>query len=675
MSSIVATPVYFPHQHQDPRLCCSHPMSYNTPSSTGRKRKAEDEEPQADDRMSTSPSPSLHQRPLPAQRITKRLRPGTTGRPLPLSRLLETLDTDSLRTVLETICQRHPGLGAEIEQTAPRPSVPSALAVLKHYEAALQAAFPFGGNQTSDYAYNRVRPALTNLIEALTDFTPHFLPPNEPQATQSLSFLDGATDLIHRLPNWSTFQHRLHKQNAYEEISKAWTLVIQEAAKRAGGIHIQYGGWDQKLTKHNQQSGGKLQEAMDEMSKHLGWMGGPSTPQQHGGRGDDLRSVRQELLSGTYGSNLPVRVGPCNQKNSVPQANIVPTIVKAESSPSLYLLELSERRFYAEPRMAILPNLNAFIQVDGRRQEEYPDDDTEAENASPDFVPRYIECKSGATFVIHVELKKPPISFFKSDAIEVQVFFDGKKVHGEFIFRSDVPSHGGYCANISGTTRKIRDRWEFRPFIFKEIEQTEGASGSTTDKRSRKDLGSITIKTFHVITKGDAAPAWDLWGARALGQSAALPEQKLKGLNVTHSAIFGQQQISKGCNYVEREFVDGRDSPIATFQFRLCSKKALQSMLLVPRTPSPLPLEQRPIESLSVEEMHQLLRQYQSHTAGPEIRTKLESTIAEQRIKHEHGIKQEPGVKRGRDEETEEILASAYVKRAKRAETIDLSDE
>lgn len=310
MSGIVATPVHFPHQHQDPRLSPSHPMPYSIISSSGRKRKAEDEEPQIDDRMSTSPSPSLHQRTLPTQRITKRLRPGTTGRPLPLPRLLETLDTDSLRGILQTICQRHPGLGSEIEQTAPRPSVSSALAVLKQYESALQAAFPFGGSQTSDYAYNRVRPSLMNLIEALTDFTPHFLPPNETQASQSLSFLDCATNLIHRLPDWSTFQNRLHKQNAYEEISKAWTLVIQEAAKRAGGIHIQYGGWDQKLTKHNQQSGGKLQEAIDEMSKHLGWMGGSSSPQQQTGRGDDLSAVRQELLSGTYGSNLPVRVGP-----------------------------------------------------------------------------------------------------------------------------------------------------------------------------------------------------------------------------------------------------------------------------------------------------------------------------------------------------------------------------
>lgn len=240
----------------------------------------------------------------------KRPRAGPAGRPLALPRLLETLDADSLRSVLKTICDHHPSIGAEVVRTAPRPSVSSALDVLTKYESTLKGSFPFGGSSTSDYAYNRVRPALMSLLEALNDFTPHFLPPNETQATQSLSFLDGATNILHRLPNWDGFQNNLHKQDAYEEMSKAWALVLREAAKRAGGIQLQYGGWDQKLRQHNQQSGGKLQDAVDELSNVLSWMGGNSNLSQYGSRGDDLSSVRQELLNGTYGSNLPVHTGP-----------------------------------------------------------------------------------------------------------------------------------------------------------------------------------------------------------------------------------------------------------------------------------------------------------------------------------------------------------------------------
>lgn len=286
--------------------------SYTSTGPASRKRKAEDDDHQFDDRMSFSPSnsPAPTTRSLPAHRQAKRSRSGPAGRPLALPRLLETLDTESLRAVLQSLCTRHPGIASEVEQTAPRPSVPAALDVLKNYESALQASFPFGGDSSSDYAYNRVRESLMALLDALADFTPHFLPPNETQASQSLTFLDGATDIIHRLPDWSSFQNGLHKQNAYEEISGAWALAIREAAKRAGGMQLQYGGWDQKLAKHNQQANGKLQDAVNELSTSIGWMAGQPQTHQHGSRGDDLNSVRQELLAGTYGKNLPVRVGP-----------------------------------------------------------------------------------------------------------------------------------------------------------------------------------------------------------------------------------------------------------------------------------------------------------------------------------------------------------------------------
>ena len=287
-------------------------MSFAFSAPGSRKRKAEDDEPQPNDRMSTSPSRS----PQPAARASipsrqfKRAKAGPVGRPLALPRLLETLDAESLRGVLQSICTRHPSIGLDVERTAPRPSVASSLAVLQRYENDLQSEFPFGGDPTSDYAYNRVRQALINLLDALTEFTPHFLPPNEPQATQSLAFLDSATEIIHRLPDWSTFQNTLHKQNAYEEISRAWTLVIREAAKKAGGVHLQYDGWNQRLSSHNQQSNGKLQAAVDELSLHIGWLNGQTqqgpSPHQRG----EVTSIRQELLSGTYGANLPVRVGP-----------------------------------------------------------------------------------------------------------------------------------------------------------------------------------------------------------------------------------------------------------------------------------------------------------------------------------------------------------------------------
>jgi len=143
----------------------------------------------------------------------------------------------------------------------------------------------------------------------LRDYTPTFLPPNELQPTVSLKFLDGVTNMIHRLPNWENFQHNRHKHEAYEDISRAWASVIKEAGKRGGGIQLRIGGWDQKIVKHHQTSGNRLEEAMRELHASLNWItndgsgsGPPAVPQS------DQQSIRQQLLSGSYGDG--VRVGP-----------------------------------------------------------------------------------------------------------------------------------------------------------------------------------------------------------------------------------------------------------------------------------------------------------------------------------------------------------------------------
>lgn len=291
------------HHHRHHRARTNPVAPVLSPASTmsGRKRKADDDV--EDERMSQSPSnsPALSSRP-PPRSMQKRMRSNISGRPLPLPRLLETLSPDDMRNLLQSICQRHPDIGNEVVTTAPRPSTQSTLEVLARYETAFRAAFPFGGSSSSDYAYNRVRSELTELLESLKDFTPHFLPPNEQQAATSLAFLDGATDVIHRLPNWDTYQHNRHKQEAYEEMAKAWAMVIREAAKKAGGMQLLYGGWDQKIAKHNEISGGKMQEAANELRGGLGWMAAETPATPAGGQADAM-SIRQQLLSGSYGSS------------------------------------------------------------------------------------------------------------------------------------------------------------------------------------------------------------------------------------------------------------------------------------------------------------------------------------------------------------------------------------
>lgn len=267
-----------------------------------RKRKADEDS----DEMSVSPhnSPALSTRQL--ARPSKKVRAANdpSGRPLPLPRLLETLDNTQLRAVLQTICERHPDIGREVVSGAPRPSADSALQLLGEYQDKLRSAVPYG-QSSSDYTYYRVKQPLGALIDAISDFTPQYLPPIENQTNVSLQYLDGATKLIHGLPDWESHSYRHHKENAYDEISRAWALVITEASKRGGGFVLHTGGWDQTLAKHNQESGGKLEAAMNAIT-NAGWA--TSDPTSSAGGMSEQNSILNQLMNGTYGS--PVRVGP-----------------------------------------------------------------------------------------------------------------------------------------------------------------------------------------------------------------------------------------------------------------------------------------------------------------------------------------------------------------------------
>ena len=274
---------------------------------TGKKRKADDD----GDEMSVSPinSPSTQSRQL--ARPTKKARGGNDlfGRTLSLHRRLETLDAYRLRQVLQAVCERHPDVGREIATNIPKPTAEAALDVLEDYHRKFVGALPYG-HSTSDYTYHRIRQPLVALCEAVSDFIPQFLPPVETQNSVALQFLDGVTKIIHSLPDWDSQNYRHHKDGAYDEIAKAWVLVIQEAAKRGGGFTLHTGGWKQTILNHNQQSRGKMGMAVNALNLGVGWMGGhapsPSTKGNDGPSESNL--ILTQIVSGTFGS--PVRVGP-----------------------------------------------------------------------------------------------------------------------------------------------------------------------------------------------------------------------------------------------------------------------------------------------------------------------------------------------------------------------------
>jgi len=120
--------------------------------------------------------------------------------------------------------------------------------------------------------------------------------------------------------------------------------------------------------------------------------------------------------------------------------------------------------------------------------------------------------------------------------------------------------------------------------------------------------------------------------------------------------------------------------------------EALQSLYLIPRTPSPVPLEDRPVDELTPDEMRQLIVQQRvwqnniSRYAGTHCTYAnmiQESQVQTQKIKRE--VKRERSIEGDSDNDNDDIVVVKQGKRAKTlkssisadtgVETIDLLDD
>jgi protein Cut8 len=215
--------------------------------------------------MSTSPQP--------APRTLKRLRqaPSTGKRPLPISRVLDSLDRPALVTLLSTLIARHPDLTPEISSFAPKVTPQTALATITKLEHGFHSAFPYGGDKGGEYAYARIHAAYNTLLAAVADYTTHFLPPTTISPPELLSFLDSITNLLHRIPLFNNPIHNIARESAFADIAGAWELAVRYFLDNNGGFAFMLGGWLDRLEGHAIKEGA-LRLVADSVRGEVGWM-------------------------------------------------------------------------------------------------------------------------------------------------------------------------------------------------------------------------------------------------------------------------------------------------------------------------------------------------------------------------------------------------------------------
>ncbi|RYN23517.1 hypothetical protein AA0113_g5236 [Alternaria arborescens] len=100
-----------------------------------------------------------------------------------------------------------------------------------------------------------------------------------------------------------------------------------------------------------------------------------------------------------------------------------------------------------------------------------------------------------------------------------------------------------------------------------------------------------------------------------------IPEKALKGRALSHQTILRAPEVIPKTTQLTCRYMNNDRKPFITFKFKYRSKAALQSLLIIPRNPSPVPLEDRDGDILTLEESHELLRRHREREdAAPSVK-------------------------------------------------------
>ncbi|CAN3371132.1 tethering factor for nuclear proteasome Sts1p [Diutina catenulata] len=211
--------------------------------------------------------------PAPGGRHKRTKVPRIHGQRLPVARMMEVMDRDQLQRMLGELMHHHP----EIEDTivhriAPRPRVDDCIELLRQKLADVGAHLPYKCDHESDYSYLRVKPRISELLQTMSDFVLHFLPPVETDVCNSLAFLEAATSVLDDLPNFTSLEFQFTRQTAYEQLANTWMLVVScdgdDASQAAKARQLTKMAVLDRLSRHNVFARGKFDAVIEFLKAH-----------------------------------------------------------------------------------------------------------------------------------------------------------------------------------------------------------------------------------------------------------------------------------------------------------------------------------------------------------------------------------------------------------------------
>ncbi|ERF76048.1 hypothetical protein EPUS_01381 [Endocarpon pusillum Z07020] len=286
--------------------------------------------------------------------------------------------------------------------------------------------------------------------------------------------------------------------------------------------------------------------------------------------------------------------------------------------------------------MAILSFYRCQILVNNEAVLEY-EDDTEATPDGP--IPtavKYVEAISGANFSIKFSLF--PQSKFEGE-LAMQVYLDGTMTTS-VVIRCGGSSFDNNCWKEDGAIVGRDNEWYLKKFKFADIVTGDTENHFTPKEMNAKysSLGLIRVEFWRFDTEYTKSLEES---ARTIQnpQLGTVPEKALKGKALSLSASFGDTIPSRGRPECRGTYLDS--IPVAAFDFKYRSRTALQQLMIIPRSPSPVPLEQKSIDDLTAEEARELVRRQnvRIETAEAKLKSESKSKLKRERSSTTNGTK------------------------------------
>ncbi|KAK2813107.1 hypothetical protein FQN50_000784 [Emmonsiellopsis sp. PD_5] len=290
--------------------------------------------------------------------------------------------------------------------------------------------------------------------------------------------------------------------------------------------------------------------------------------------------------------------------------------------------------------MAVLDHFEVTVEVDKETAQEYEADE---DGTRPNEVVKYIESKAGATFGVRVNVKKGYA--FDSDSLSVQLDIDGQYAGGAVTKKEEFLACPEYSYVLNGQKCREAGNCYKKPFKFVDAVVSENSKIVTPNSK----IATIQVGIWRAKRRRPKKPTTSSTSFTPLGE---ISEKSTKGQAISHTASFAPKEAIKPFNFIDARFLG--NNPIATFTFKYRSKKALQGLLIIPRTPSPVPLEDRPVEDLTVEEMRILIERQRREAA----------------IKHEHA----QAVKRERSDTASSVTRTPQHKKSRVASSLSAEE-